>query len=165
MSFPSVFTEVMGHFAKAFGLEALTPEADGACQVVIDDSVVINFGWNPANENLVLFSPVGTLADGSRAEVMAAMLKANLFWKETGGATLALDSSGSVAVLNYQHPVARLDESTTRELAQWFFDTTNDWTSRLRDIQSGAGASAAPHAELNQYGRTLGMDFAMQFRA
>lgn len=121
----------------------LQPDGDGVCQITIDERFVVNVGWR---EPLVVwFAPVGALGPAGRSHTLASLLQANLFWRETGGATLALSTDGETVVLGYQAPVADLSQEDIASLLHWFADQTAYWVSQLVTLQQGAGRSDHAH--------------------
>ena len=77
----------LGH---AVGIDALALDDRGTCTLSMDD-VVLTLELDEGEDRLVLHAVVGPLPADGQAELFARLLEGNLFWKDTHGATLALD--------------------------------------------------------------------------
>ncbi|SFP86579.1 Tir chaperone protein (CesT) family protein [Variovorax sp. OK605] len=139
------FETVLAALRAAVGLPDLQPDADGTCQLVIDDKLVVNIGWSEPSSQVVFFAPVGSLQEAvDRAGALAALLRANLFWEQTGGATLSLAQDGHTVVLAYQAPGSQLAQEDVPALLGWMIDLAGDWQSRVEELARAAEAHAAP---------------------
>jgi Tir chaperone protein (CesT) family len=77
----------LGH---AVGIDALALDDGGTCTLRFDETV-LTFELDEGEDRLVLHAAVGPLPAEGQAELLARLLEGNLFWKDTHGATLALD--------------------------------------------------------------------------
>ncbi|CAN7333481.1 type III secretion system chaperone [Acidovorax sp. Leaf78] len=139
------FEFVLSAVRTALNLPGLQPADDGTCQLVVDDEIVVNLGWMEAQAQVVWFAPVGSLkgaADRSRA--LADLLRANLFWQETGGATLALAKDDDTVVLAYQTPAHNITGEEVLAVLQWFIDMTAAWVDKFDALVRPPEEAAAP---------------------
>lgn len=137
------FEFVLSALRHALDMPQLQADADGICQITIDDRFVVNVGWR--EPLAVWFAPVGTLEPPGRSHVLTALLQANMFWRETGGATLALSTDGETVILAYQAPVADLSQEDIGNLLHWFTDQTDHWVAQLPTLQHGGGRDDHAH--------------------
>ncbi len=137
------FEFVLSALRQALDMPRLQPDADGICQVTFDDRFVVNVGWQ--EPFAVWFAPVGAVAPAGRAQVLALLLQANLFWRETGGATLALSPDGETVVLAYRAPVADLSQEDIGQLLRWFAGQTDHWVAHLAGLQQGVSRHDQAH--------------------
>jgi hypothetical protein len=63
------------------------------------DELVLTLELDEGEERLVLHAVVGPLPADGQAELFARLLEGNLFWKDTHGATLALDRRNAHVLL------------------------------------------------------------------
>jgi hypothetical protein len=77
----------LGH---AVGIDALALDDGGTCTLSMDE-MVLTLELDEGEDRLVLHAGLGWLPAEGQAELLARLLEGNLFWKDTHGATLALD--------------------------------------------------------------------------
>jgi hypothetical protein len=77
----------LGH---AVGIDALALDDNGTCTLRFDETM-LTCELDAGEDQLVLHAVLGPLPTDGRAELLARLLEGNLFWKDTHGATLALD--------------------------------------------------------------------------
>jgi hypothetical protein len=75
---------------NAVGIDALSLDDGGTCTLSMDDTVLA-LELDEGEGRLVLHAGLGPLPAEGQAELLARLLEGNLFWKDTHGATLALD--------------------------------------------------------------------------
>ena len=85
----------LGH---AVGIDALALDDGGTCTLSMDE-VVLTLELDEGEDRLVLHAVLGPLPADGQAELFARLLEANLFWKDTHGATLALDRRNACVLL------------------------------------------------------------------
>lgn len=136
------FESVLASIRRALALPDLQPDADGICQLVFDERFVVNIGWN--DPHVVWFAPVGFVAPEHRGEMLAALMQGNLFWRETGGATLSLSQDASTVVLAYQAPAHTLTQEDVLALLQWFMQRVDEWIDRSDAISRDMVAAPVP---------------------
>jgi hypothetical protein len=77
----------LGH---AVGIDDLDLDDGGTCTLRFDETG-LTLELDESEDRLVLHAALGRLPAEGQAELLARLLEANLFWKDTQGATLALD--------------------------------------------------------------------------
>jgi hypothetical protein len=85
----------LGH---AVGIDDLSLDDGGACTLRFDETVLA-LALDEDEDRLVLHAGLGPLPAEGRAELLARLLEGNLFWKDTHGATLALDRRNARVLL------------------------------------------------------------------
>jgi hypothetical protein len=85
----------LGH---AVGIDALALGDGGTCTLSMDE-LVLTLELDESEDQLVLHSVLGPLPTDGQAELYARLLEGNLFWKDTHGATLALDRRNARVLL------------------------------------------------------------------
>src|SRR5262245_50605592 len=82
-----------GHLIAALGADIGLPnlqlDEEGRCTLDFD-ATRVTFELDERAENLFLYSGLGTLSADALPATAERLLAANLFWRGTGGATLAL---------------------------------------------------------------------------
>ena len=85
----------LGH---AVGIDALSLDDGGTCILRFDETVLA-LELDEGEARLVLHAGLGPLPAEGQAELLARLLEGNLFWKDTHGATLALDRRNARVLL------------------------------------------------------------------
>lgn len=137
------FEFVLSALRHALDMPQLQPDADGICQITFDGRFIVNVGWR--EPHVVWFAPVGALGTSGRSQALSALLQANLFWRETGGATLALSTDGETVILAYQAPMAGLSQADIGNLLRWFAGQTDHWVTHLAALQHAGDRSDHAH--------------------
>ena len=83
--------------AATLGLPALTLDAQGLRSIALDQQHIIHLQADARAQEVVLYAVVGQLPPHGTG-VAETLLRANRFWRGTGGATLSLDGNASPRV-------------------------------------------------------------------
>jgi hypothetical protein len=135
---------LLQRLGQSLGLDSLAPDSDGSCSVTFDGAVTVEFRPDHANSALILFSALAQLSPGQRTALAPRLLEANLFWQDTGGATLGVSAAG-LAILCLREPLAALDLTRLRQVLEIFLNSAETWRHFLdRAVESPA--TAAPFA-------------------
>lgn len=123
--------------AAAAGLPDLPLDAAGGCTLLFDGHPV-HFQDDPARHALTFFATLGPVPQGRRSEVLGSMLKANRFWRGTGGATLSLDEAEPAEALLAMRFDTRSPAAAPEFIAavERFIDQAEDWRAWL--IEGGS---------------------------
>lgn len=130
---------------QATGLFPVELDAQGACSLAFDQ-LAIHLQHDAAAHVLTCFAVLGSVPAARREEVMAAMLRANRFWRGTGSATLSLDENEPPSVLLAQ----RFDERVPGAAADFvqaierFVNHAHDWSAFLGAQPSEASPAPLP---------------------
>lgn len=87
----------------------------------------------------MLFAQLGSIDEDKTVDLYPRLLKANLFWQGTGGATLGVDDETREVLMSYQVPMMLLDFSKFQELLEGFINTAELWINTLEAVQRGEG--------------------------
>lgn len=113
------------------GFDKLALDAEGACAVRFDGRTVVNLQCHEALDSLWLFADLGPVSGG--AEVYADLLRGNLFWRATLGATISLSGDEPPHVV-MTLPVAwrGLNGEKLALRLETFVNTIDDWAELLQ---------------------------------
>ena len=115
------------------GLPDLQADKEGLCSLRLDDRVTITMECNEASGVLVFSAVLGTLAPYQTKSFYPHLLEANLFWKETGGATLGVDPATLNVFLCQQEKFEEMPSEYFQEVLKKFSDTALSWNTRLSE--------------------------------
>src|SRR5262249_6463222 len=129
----------LGH---AVGIDALSLDDGGACALRFDETVLA-LELDEGEDRLVLHAGLRPLPANGQAELFARLLEGNLFWKDTQGATLALDRRDDHVLLLRAVP---LDSPPAGfpGLVERFVDAAEAWREV---IATAVGAVPEPAAD------------------
>ena len=128
------YKQLLSELGQTVGLPELAPDEDNYCCLGVDDKIVLHLQYNIENEILMLFAQVGKIDDHHREAIYPRLLKANLFWQGTGGATLGVDDNGEV-LMAYQIVISNMDFQKFQDLLEGFVNTAELWINTLDAVQ------------------------------
>lgn len=114
----------------AIGMTELALDDAGMCLLALEDDTVITIGYDITSEQLILMSPLDAVEPTER--VLRNMLIANFLWHGTEGATLALNPSGQVALLQRAVPDA-IDVPGLQAAFEAFASQARTWNLALTE--------------------------------
>ncbi len=131
MSVETAAQTLLNEFAGLIGLPTLDFNPEGFCTIGIDQNIIIDIQYAEERDDLILFSDLGIPASG--AEIYETLLKANLFWRATLGATLSLSQDETPhVVLALAVRWKELDANQFEAIFDRFVNTIEDWSELLR---------------------------------
>lgn len=132
-----LYKTLLSELAKNVGLESLEPDEDLYCCLGFDDKIITHLQYNEENEVLMLFAQLGVIDESMISEIYPKLLKANLFWQGTGGATIGVDDETREVLMCYQVPISTMDVVRFQELMEGFINTAELWINTLEAITQG----------------------------
>jgi len=137
---PHTLIEELG---QQLGLGPLRLDEQGFCALRFDDKLLVNIQYWADGEQLVLFADLGPPASG--VDLYPVLLKANLFWRTTLGATLSLSEDNPPhVIIALQQAWQTLDAGQLSTLLERFVNTVEDWTEA---VQSATDTSETEYDE------------------
>lgn len=136
------YKKLLSDLGHSVGLPDLAPDEDNYCCLGFDDKIITHIQFNAENEVLMLFAQLGTIDEDKTTLIYPRILKANLFWQGTGGATIGVDDETREVLMCYQIPMAFMDFQKFQELLEGFINTAELWISTLEAVQRGEGIGA-----------------------
>jgi len=132
MSIDSKLIELVRELGHLMDFDDLALDANDACAVRFDGRTVVNLQCRKESDSLWLFSDLGPVS-GS-AKIYADLLRGNLFWRMTQGATISLSGDEPPHVI-MTLPVAwrGLSGEQLSFNLETFVNTLEDWTELLKE--------------------------------
>ena len=137
----------LAEFGQHAGMSDLAFDENGACLLVFDPRVAVYLVADPAAADLVLWSPIGELPEAFAAKVMRRLLYANLFWRETAGATIGLNPENDSVILSRRVPAAGLDAAGLAAAVEVMVETA-EHLAELLEVADDEVASIEAEAVL-----------------
>jgi Tir chaperone protein (CesT) family len=133
-------------FGAAVGVPEMALDEDAYLAFTSPEGVLVNVDYFEDDASLVLYTTIGELFDDFRFAFYDEMLKANLFWELTLGATLCVSPDGEHALLTACVSTGDLDTVQLTNFFQHVIRLTLIWTDRLRQLAAGEDAAEATPA-------------------
>lgn len=138
------YKQLLSELGQVVSLPDLAPDKDNYCCLGFDDKIIVHLQYSEVNEILMLFAQLGTIDEDKVNDIYPRLLKANLFWQGTGGATLGVDDETREVLISYQTPIQFMDFPKFQELLEGFINTAELWITTLEAIQHTEGISIGP---------------------
>lgn len=124
------FAALMDEFAHYVGLPELEPDEEGAYCLLFDDYVITIRCLDPPGRapRILMHAHVGFLPSARREERCLELLRANLMFHGTDGATLAADADSALISLQRAAPLRQLDLASFVRMLESFVACTVHWT-------------------------------------
>ncbi|MCF8161181.1 MAG: type III secretion system chaperone [Polaromonas sp.] len=155
MNMDPQLVELVRELGHVMAFDDLALDRDGACAVRFDGRTVVNLQGREDSDSLWLFADLGPVSGG--VELYADLLRGNLFWRATLGATISLSGDEPAHVI-MTLPVAwrgLRGEQLALKL-ETFVNTLEDWAGLLEE---GRGA------DLPQQSFAMSMEMLLSSRA
>lgn len=141
---------IIQEFGTSVGAPDMAFDEDGYLAFTSAEGVLLNVDYFEADESLVVYTTIGEIFDDFRFQLYDEMLKANLFWELTLGATLCVDPEGTHALLTASVATTDLDLPKLTNVFEHVNRLALIWAERLRKVaaESDAGTDdAVPPAD------------------
>lgn len=138
---------LMDAFARYVGLPELEPDGEGTYCLLFDDYVITIRCVDPPGRapQMLMHAHVGFLPAARREERCLELLRANVLFSGTDGATLAADEESSLVSLQRAVPLWQLDLASFVRILESFVAYTVHWTEAC-SVPVG-GRTEAPDAD------------------
>lgn len=124
--------DLLSALGETLRIPELAFDEDGGCTLIFDDELDMHLLLDEERQSIIFHSLVGTLhGRPDRAQWCEMLLEANLFWSDTGGATLALEPvGGDVFLLRALNPEG-LESVSFQDEMEYFVETALRWKGAL----------------------------------
>jgi len=131
--------DVLTAFCQQTGAHGLLTNEAGVCSLIFDDRMDVNLLADAESEHLIGWTSLGLIDPAGAEGALRALLQANLFWKATGGGTLALVPESDEVLLTLRRPLGSLDVDGLRDV----IETLVERFAGLEALLSGKAAAPA----------------------
>lgn len=129
------FKRLVKDLGQNVGLPELSPDEDDYCCLGFDDKIIVHLQYSRENDMLMMFCQIGTVEKHFYDVIFPRILKANMFWQGTGGATLGADAETGEVLMAYQMSVQFMEYPKFQELLEGFINTAELWINTLEAVQ------------------------------
>lgn len=118
--------------ATELQLPELSLNANGTCQLVMDDNLAITIEDAPLERSAHLYAKVASTPDTGREDFFAALLEAQLFGREVGeGCAFGYERATGEILLCRKISLGAVDESTFSQILTEFVNWAEHWSTKL----------------------------------
>lgn len=136
MTIDPALTTLMAELGQRMGLGELALDGDGGCALRFDGRSVVNLQYRANEDALWLYADLGEPASGP--EIYADLLRGNLFWRTTFGATLSLSGDVPPHVIMALPTAWRgLNGAQLAAKLETFLNTVEDWSELVASRGEG----------------------------
>lgn len=139
----SAFTRLIEQFGACIGIPALAADERGHCALRFDDRIV-GIQQPLESDRMVVYTVIGDMPALDTTTQLRALLRANLFWLGTAGATLSLDENENKLVLAQSWALTEIDLDEFNRQLELFLDTADAWSTRLEAWRHGVSEDLTP---------------------
>jgi hypothetical protein len=136
---------ILAEFGKGIGIPQLAFDEGGYCCLFFDE-IVVNLELDEETEQLSLYSNVGDLPEDVKPGFYEALLEANYFFRNTGGATLGIDRNARLVALVYRVSYPTLNLVQFERIIENFVNVTETWIRKVRELDAPGEAPAQESA-------------------
>ena len=136
---------LIADFGESIGIEGLVFDAFGCCMLAFDDDIIVNIAHEKANQRILLFAYIGSV--DAAVTPYKTLLKANFYWRGTGGATLSLDQDdGAICLTKPFSPQELSPTQLTTELEKFIsnIEKWRDWTKDCKNLHETSSSEKEP---------------------
>jgi len=139
--------ELLAAFGQQAGMPGLATEGNGVCILVFDDRTHVNLLADAETSHLIAWSNLGCFSSEGAAATLRALMRANLFWHDTCGATLGLMPDSDEVVLAMRRPIDGLEVDGLRDVIELMVETAEALGPLARgEVAPSKALPAAPPA-------------------
>ncbi|WP_299009080.1 type III secretion system chaperone [uncultured Shewanella sp.] len=119
-------------YAASVGMDNIQLDKNGYCCLNFKEDLLLNIQWHKNSERVVFYIHCGVLTEDGNIEIYRDLLGANLFWQDSGGATLAVDKESNEVWLMDKKLLASFDN--VNDFSRYITSIVNiaeQWQRRL----------------------------------
>lgn len=109
-----------------------------ACTLNVKDKVTVHIQWQEHKQSFVLTGYLGRIPSSNKVKVMEEVLKANLYWRGTEGATIAMGELDSDLLMIQAIHIHELDALSLSASINGFVSCIEKWRTQLGELEQVA---------------------------
>lgn len=124
-----IYKNLLRDLGREIEIPDLAPDETGYCNLILDDSLMIEMMWVEDTQRLVVFSRLGAYDVSNEEEIFRELLLANSFWRGTEGATLGVD--GDIVFLARRVSAEDMKLNPFTDFLESFFRVAQFWVKKI----------------------------------
>lgn len=133
---------LLAELGQQMNLPNLSFDNRGLSRLVFDRKIVVDLEHDEAGKVLHIYSVLGQIPPTNREKLFEMLLSANLFGKETGGASAAIDSLTGDILICRSLALDKTDSVDFQKILENFLDAAEKLMDRVKT--TGAAVETAP---------------------
>lgn len=131
-----LFQDWLDELANAIGLDdELRLDEHGQCFLLFDELMLVQICIIEEDGMFSFASKLGNIDEAKIDLLYPRLLEANLLWRETNGATLAVQQYSEMVMLVQHMPVKNCDYNLFEKALEVFVNTVEFWLKHLKELQ------------------------------
>ena len=122
--------DLLGELGQKMGLGKIEVSDENTCRLIFDDKLIVDFEPSNDGKQLYVYSVLCSVAHGERDGFYRRLLLANLFGRETGGASFGLDDETDEVIMFRSFPLETTDFQVFQEGLEAFLNGLEEWMER-----------------------------------
>ena len=122
--------KILASFGESLGISNLKFDEDNYCCLLFDE-VCINLEADVKTGQIFFNSPLGPIPENGDQAFFEMLLEANYFYRETGGASLAMNRDANIVQLIYSIPYQGLDLVQFEQIMESLVNLSESWTQKI----------------------------------
>ncbi len=136
--------DILREFGNQTGLDGLSLDENNMCRLIFNGEMVVDIELLSDGKTFFMYATVGKVPPTKEGELYKELLKANLFGRETGGASFGLYEEKGEILLHRRFDCDSTDYDTFCSALESFVGALEHWRNRLSswepgDTQKGQG--------------------------
>lgn len=129
-----IFKSTLNAYGQATGIGAMPFDEERGISLAFQPDIQLTLSWGKTDQMVYIYSSCGALPKGDNSELLQALLSANHFWSNTGGATLSLDATNQTIYLIDRWELRIFESAETfSKYIDAIVDTIERWKKRIED--------------------------------
>lgn len=124
-----IYKSLLHDLGHEISIPELAPDETGYCNLIFDETLMVEMMWVEDTQRLVLFSRLGSYDISDEVEIFRELLLANSFWRGTEGATLGVD--GDLVFLARRISLKEMDLKAFEQILESFSRVAHFWVEKI----------------------------------
>jgi len=124
-----IYKNLLHDLGQEISIPDLAPDETGYCNLIFDETLMVEMMWVEDTQRLVLFSRLGSYDISDEMEIFRELLLANSFWRGTEGATLGVD--GDLVFLARRICLKEMNLKALEEVLESFSRVAHFWVDKI----------------------------------
>lgn len=150
----TALSDLIRQFGESLDLPQLELDELNCCWLTFDD-VLVCLEADENADKLLLYAPVADLPATDREALLVSLLQANLFWRETGGGTLAVSTETQQVILQLPATLSAQTAASLGEMMDGFVTQCEHWSSKMAEMVANQETDASLNTEVFAVGQLI----------
>ena len=127
--------DLIMEYGQEKGNSTVRLDETGHCHLLINNEITLSFEVDEEKNRFYMYALVGMVGPQYREKLFEEILSADLYNKETGGATLGLDKHRDEIILSRYFSLTDLDYVDFKRFLESFLGQVTHWKQYIQDFR------------------------------